>query len=83
MKITREMISLCEVERHHGALTLMTFKDYLMLYGEEIEDYYEGEEFSYEFHFNSSQHEGNSLVVTYDDADGFIGNIEDAFIDEQ
>ena len=49
----------------------------------EIEDYYEGEEFSYEFHFNSSQHEGNSLVVTYDDADGFIGNIEDAFIDEQ
>ena len=48
----------------------------------EIVDHYEGEEFTYEFHFNSSQHEGNSLVVTYDDADGFIGNIDDAIIDE-
>ena len=41
MKITREMISLCEVERNYETLTLMTFKDYLMLYGEEIEEYYE------------------------------------------
>ena len=48
----------------------------------EILDYYEGEEFTYEFHFNSSDYKGNSLVVTYDDADGFIGNIEDAFIEE-
>ena len=49
----------------------------------EVVDYYEGEEFTYKFNFNSSQHKGNSLVVTYDDADGFIGNIEDAIIDEQ
>ena len=47
-----------------------------------IKDYYEGEEFIYKFHFNSSQREGNSLVVTYDDADGFIGNIEDAIIND-
>lgn len=48
----------------------------------EIVDYHEGEEFTYEFNFNSSQHKGNSLVVTYDDADGFIGNIEDAIIND-
>ena len=48
----------------------------------EIVDYYEGEEFTYEFHFNSSDYKGNSLVVTYDDADGFIGNIEDAIIND-
>ena len=47
-----------------------------------IKDYFEGEEFTYEFHFNSSQRKGNSLVVTYDDADGFIGNIEDAIIND-
>lgn len=49
----------------------------------EVVDYYEGEEFTYKFIFNSSQRNGSSLVVTYDDADGFIGNIEDAIIDEQ
>ena len=49
----------------------------------EVVDCYEGEEFTYEFNFNSGQHKGNSLVVTYDDADGFIGNIEDAIIDKQ
>lgn len=49
----------------------------------EIEDYYEGEKFTYEFHFNSEYYKGNSLVVTYDDGDGFIGGIEDAYIDEK
>ena len=49
----------------------------------EIVDYYEGEEFTYKFNFNSSDYKVNSLVVTYEDADGFIGNIEDAFISEE
>lgn len=48
-----------------------------------IKDYYEGEEFTYEFHFNSEYYKGDSLVVTYDDGDGFIGSIEDAYIDEK
>lgn len=47
----------------------------------EVVDYYEGEEFTYVFHFNTGLHQGNSLVVTYEDADGFIGNIEDAILD--
>ena len=47
----------------------------------EVVDYYEGEEFTYVFHFNTELHQGNSLVVTYEDADGFIGNIEDAILD--
>ena len=45
---------------------------------QEVEDYYEGEAFTYVFAFN--EREGSSLVVTYDDADGFIGDIEDAII---
>ena len=44
----------------------------------EVEDCYEGETFTYVFQFNVR--EGNSLVVTYDDADGFIGDIGDAII---
>ena len=42
-------------------------------------DFYEGEEFSYKFEFN--KREGFSLVVTYDDADGFLGDIESAIVD--
>jgi len=46
-------------------------------------DWYEGEEFTYEFHFNSSMEQGSTLVVTYDDCGvGFIGNISEAFIEE-
>ena len=47
----------------------------------QVVDYYEGEEFTYTFHFNSEFHPGKSLVVNYEDADGFIGCIEDAIID--
>mgnify|MGYP001472781884 CR=1 FL=1 len=46
----------------------------------EVEDYYEGEAFTYVFAFNDRK--GSSLVVTYDDADRFIGDIEDAIIGE-
>ena len=45
----------------------------------EVIDFYEGEEFSYKFEFN--KREGFSLVVTYDDADGFLGDIESAIVD--
>jgi hypothetical protein len=44
----------------------------------EVVDYYEGEEFTYVFAFNERQE--SSLVVTYDDADGFVGDIGDAII---
>jgi hypothetical protein len=45
----------------------------------EVEGYYEGDLFAYIFQFNSRA--GNSLVVTYDDADAFIGKIADAVVD--
>lgn len=45
----------------------------------EVEDYYEGEAFTYVFRFN--EREGSALVVTYDDADGFIGDIGDAIVE--
>ena len=48
----------------------------------EVEDYYEGEEFTYEFNFNNPMFANDTLVVSYDGADGFIGKIEDAYIDE-
>ena len=46
----------------------------------EVEDYYEGEAFTYVFRFN--ERKGSTLVVTYDDADVFIGDIGDAIIGE-
>ena len=46
------------------------------------QDYYEGELFTYEFEFNGDAYEDATLVVTYDDGGtGFIGDIEDAIID--
>ena len=41
MKITQEILSLCEVPRIHDSLVPMTLKEYLNIYGFEIEDYYE------------------------------------------
>ena len=46
----------------------------------EVEDYYEGECFNYLFKFN--QDPENSLTVTYDSGVGFLGDIEDAVIEE-
>ena len=45
-----------------------------------VKDQYEGEEFTYVFHFNMDPQ--NSLMVTYDDADGYLGGIEDAMVSE-
>ncbi len=42
---------------------------------------YEGEDFVYEWHFNDPQYPDSSLVVTYDDGDGFMGSISDAWLD--
>jgi hypothetical protein len=49
----------------------------------EVEDHYEGEKFTYEFNFNNPTFENDTLVVSYDGADGFIGEIEDAYINEE
>jgi hypothetical protein len=51
----------------------------------ELESYYEGEAFTYIFDFNNKEpnNPNITLVVTYDDADGFIGNIEDAIVNEE
>ena len=46
------------------------------------QDSYEGELFTYQFEFNGDAYKDATLVVTYDDGGtGFIGNIEDAIID--
>jgi hypothetical protein len=45
----------------------------------EVVDCYEGEAFRYVFAFNDRK--GSTLVVTYDDADGFIGDIGDVLVD--
>jgi hypothetical protein len=41
---------------------------------------YEGQSFTYEWHFNDSQYSPSTLVVTYDDGEGFIGSISDAWL---
>ena len=43
---------------------------------------YEGERFRYYFSFNYPRHDGQKLVVSYGEAVGFIGMIEDAMIQE-
>ena len=44
----------------------------------DAQGFYEGEEFTYKWHFNDPQFIGSSLVVHYGDAEGFQGSIEDA-----
>ena len=41
---------------------------------------YEGQSFTYEWHFNDPQYSPSTLVVTYDDGEGFIGSISDAWL---
>jgi hypothetical protein len=44
----------------------------------DAQGFYEGEEFTYTWHFNDPRFIGTSLVVHYGDAEGFQGSIEDA-----
>ncbi|MDC0989026.1 hypothetical protein OAR29_00645 [Rhodospirillales bacterium] len=44
-------------------------------------DSMEGESYIFLYQFNSKQHE-HSLVMYYDDAEGFIGDLSEAFINE-
>jgi hypothetical protein len=41
---------------------------------------YEGQSFTYEWHFNDPQYIPSTLVVTYDEGEGFIGSISDAWL---
>jgi hypothetical protein len=45
--------------------------------------FYEGEVFTYEWHFNDPRFPGTNLVVLYADAEGFIGSIQDAMVVRQ
>jgi hypothetical protein len=44
------------------------------------EGVYEGQSFAYEWHFNDPHYPQSTLVVTYDDGEGFIGSISDAWL---
>lgn len=41
-------------------------------------EFYEGDEFVYKWYFNDPRFSETSLIVEYDDAEGFIGSINDA-----
>ena len=44
-----------------------------------VDDYYEGETFTYDFRFNGDMYDDASLVVTYDDGGvGLIGKIKNS-----
>lgn len=45
----------------------------------EVDGLYEGEVFTYSWHFNDPNYLDSSLVVLYGDADGFLGSINDAW----
>jgi hypothetical protein len=45
-------------------------------------DSMEGESYIFIYQFNSKQH-GHSLVMYYDDAEGFIGDLSEAIIHER
>lgn len=44
------------------------------------EGIYEGEEFTYEWHFNDPKYPQSTLVVLYDDGEGYVGSIHDTWI---
>ncbi len=44
------------------------------------EGFYEGQSYIYEWHFNDPQFPHSTLVVTYEDSDGYIGSISDAWL---
>lgn len=46
-----------------------------------VEGVYEGQSFTYEWHFNDPHSSQSTLVVTYDEGEGFIGSISDAWVD--
>lgn len=46
----------------------------------EVECFYEGEKIAYSWHFNDPQYPESTLVVTYDDGEGYLGSIDDALI---
>ncbi len=46
----------------------------------EVDGFYEGEKIAYCWHFNDPQYAESTLVVTYDDGEGYLGSIDDAFI---
>ena len=45
-------------------------------------DAMEGESYIFKYQFNSKKHPEHSLVMFYDDAEGFIGSLSDAYISE-
>ena len=46
----------------------------------EVDGFYEGEKMAYSWHFNDPQFPESTLVVTYDDGEGYLGYIEDAIV---
>jgi hypothetical protein len=44
------------------------------------EGFYEGQSYTYEWHFNDPQFPQSTLVVTYDDGEGFVGSINDTWL---
>jgi hypothetical protein len=44
------------------------------------EGVYEGQSLVYEWHFNDPHYPQSTLVVTYDDCEGFLGSISDAWL---
>ncbi len=46
----------------------------------EVEGFYEGEKMAYSWHFNDPQFPDATLVVTYDDGEGFLGSLDDAIV---
>lgn len=42
----------------------------------------EEESYIFKYQFNSKQHPEHTLVMYYDDAEGFIGDLSDAYISE-
>lgn len=44
------------------------------------EGIYEGQEFTYDWHFNDPQYPQSTLVVLYADAEGYVGSIHDIWL---
>jgi len=45
-------------------------------------DFIEGESYIFKYQFNSKEYPEHTLVMHYDEGEGFMGDIEDAYVNE-
>jgi len=65
----------------HQTFNFFTIQHYGVL-TKRFRDTAEGESYIFKYQFNSKQYPEHTLVMHYDEGEGFMGDIEDAYVNE-